>query len=280
MPALTTFSIGDVVARTGVAEGTLRMWESRHGFPAPQRLASGHRRYGERDVELVRRVAADRAAGVALGVAIERAVRSLDAPARSLFAALRRSHPELEPCTLTKRSMLALSRAMEAESLSRAERPLLFAAFQRECHYREDEPRWRELARGAAVTIAFADFARLRVPESGPTEVPIAPDDPLVREWAIVCDAPGHAVCLTGWEPPASAAPAGRRRFEAIWSFEPAVVREAARICAAIAGVHQPSLGEELRARLDDPPAQPAAEQLRLAAAITNRTLAMLDGAG
>lgn len=277
---MTGLSIGDVVARTGVAEGTLRMWERRHGFPAPERLANGHRRYGERDVELVRRVAADRAAGVALGVAIERAVRSVAAPQRSLYAALRQVHPELEPCTLTKRSMLALSRAIEAESLSRAERPLLFAAFQRESFYRQDEPRWRDLARGAAVTIAFADFARLCVPESGPTEVPIAPDDPLVREWAIVCDAPRHAVCLTGWEPPAGAAPAGRRRYEAIWSVEPAVVREAARICAAIAAAQQPSLAEALRARLEAPPAQPAAEQLRLAAAITNRTLAMLDVAG
>ena len=43
-------AIGELVARTGVREATLRMWEHRHGFPAPQRLESGHRRYRETEV--------------------------------------------------------------------------------------------------------------------------------------------------------------------------------------------------------------------------------------
>ena len=47
------------------------MWERRYGFPAPERLASGHRRYSERDIELVRRWPR-RAAGLSLQVAIER----------------------------------------------------------------------------------------------------------------------------------------------------------------------------------------------------------------
>src|SRR4051812_24320989 len=95
-------SIGDMAARTGVPEGTLRMWERRHGFPTPRRLPSGHRRYGERDVELVLRVAAARAAGVALEAGIAAATREIDAPAGSIYAALRRLRPELEPRTLTK----------------------------------------------------------------------------------------------------------------------------------------------------------------------------------
>ncbi len=66
MTAPTLFSIGDVVERTGVAEATLRMWERRYGFPSPKRLTSGHRRYNERDVELIRAVVARRAAGLAL----------------------------------------------------------------------------------------------------------------------------------------------------------------------------------------------------------------------
>ena len=31
--------IGRLVALTGVSEGTLRMWERRHGFPVPERLS-------------------------------------------------------------------------------------------------------------------------------------------------------------------------------------------------------------------------------------------------
>ena len=38
-------TIREVVQRTGVEAPTLRMWEQRHGFPDPQRLPSGHRRY-------------------------------------------------------------------------------------------------------------------------------------------------------------------------------------------------------------------------------------------
>jgi len=51
-------TIGQLAERTGAAAGTLRMWESRYGFPRARRLASGHRRYSEEDVERVRDVAA------------------------------------------------------------------------------------------------------------------------------------------------------------------------------------------------------------------------------
>jgi len=269
-------SIGDVARRTGVAEGTLRMWETRHGFPLPHRLASGHRRYTVRDVELVRRVLAERAGGISLAMAIQRTVGDAEVPARSLYAALRRRRPELEPCTLRKGVMLALSHAIEVESLARAEAPLLFASFQRERFFRHEEARWRELARGAALTVAFADFPSLRTPRDGPVEIPVGGDDPLLREWAIVCDAPRHGVCLTGWEPLPRSGAGGERVFEALWSVDPEVVREAARICAQIAAAAQPSLIDPVRARLDATPRQLAGEQLVLATAIANRTLSFV----
>ena len=65
-------AIGELVERTGVSEGTLRVWERRHGFPVPKRLASGHRRYSESDVELVAGVLRERAAGLSLAAAIAR----------------------------------------------------------------------------------------------------------------------------------------------------------------------------------------------------------------
>jgi DICT domain-containing protein len=267
-------SIGEVVERSGVAEGTLRMWEQRHDFPTPERLPSGHRRYSERDVELVRHVAAERAAGVSLAVAIERAERDAAAPVRSIYASLRGARPELEPRTLPKGLILSLTHAIEDESLARAERPLLFASFQRERYYRQEQARWCELAEGADLTLAFADFERLHMPPNAPAEIPVDRGHPLTREWAIVCDAPGYSVCLVGWEPPASATTTGdQRRFETIWSVDPEIVREAARSCVAIAAAQAPALVAGAQARLDAEPAAPAREQLRLAAAITNRTL-------
>lgn len=274
---VSSFSISHVVERTGVPEGTLRMWERRHGFPRPERLPSGHRRYSERDIELVRQVAADRAAGISLAWAIDRTLRQGKPPAASLFAALRHRRPDIEPRTLPKRVMRALSHAIEEESLSRAERPLLFACFQRERFYRQEEARWRELSRGADLAIAFAEFDRVRTPRGGPAEVPIQPDHPLAREWAIVCDAPGHSVCLAGWEPTASTSgDANERFFESIWSVEPMVVRETARICAAIAAAADPALVAGVSDRLEASPALSTLEQLRLATAITNRTLSYL----
>jgi len=62
----------------------------------------------------------------------------------------------------------------------------------------------------------------------------------------------------------------------AIWSVEPEVVRDAARICAAIAAAQRPALVEAVQSRLDAAAARPTHEQLRLATAITNRTLSYL----
>jgi MerR family transcriptional regulator, light-induced transcriptional regulator len=270
---MSALSIGDVVARTGVSEGTLRMWERRYGFPSPERTASGHRRYDEEQVRRIHEVLTARRTGLSLGAAIERAQREDEAGEGSIFAGLRQRYPELSPLLLPKRAMLALSRAVEDEVLARAVRGVLFASFQRERFYRQAEPRWRELAQGAAVAIVFADFEYLRE-SSRPIEVP-SPGDALAREWAIVCDADGCAACLVGREPPSSSVDerSARRRFEAVWSVEPRIVRDAARICAALAARGIGSLPREVATRIEAYAAAPADTQLRLAAAIANRAL-------
>jgi DICT domain-containing protein len=269
-------AIGELVGRTGVSEGTLRMWERRHGFPQPQRLPSGHRRYREDDVELIQRVVRERDAGMSLAVAIARARDSAERVDPSVFAGLRRRRPELAPQRLRKRQLLALSRAIEDESCARAERPLLFAAFQRERFYRQSERRWRDFARTAELTVVFADFERPRLAAQEPVELPTGGSDPLSREWAVVCEAVGHAACLTGVELPPERRPRdSARTFEVIWSVEPSVVRAARDICAGLAVAAAPDLAARLADRADAPP-PPGDEQLRLAAAITSRTLERL----
>lgn len=271
-----TLAIGELVERTGVSESTLRMWERRHGFPVPARLPSGHRRYSDQDAELVLQVLRERDAGLSLAAAIARTRDSDSRVDPSIFAAIRRRRPDLVPLRLRKPHLLALSRAIEDESCARAERPLLFAAFQRERFYRQSERRWRDFARTAQATVVFADFERVRISERGPCELPIAASEPLSREWAVVCEATGHAVCLAGMELPAERRtrdPA--RTFEVIWSVDPTVVRCAGDICAALAGAIAPELAERFAGRPAAAP--PDQEQLRLAAAITTRTLARLS---
>lgn len=281
-------SINAVVQRTGIAAGTLRMWEQRHGFPTPERLPSGHRRYSERDVALISKVVAERTTGLSLVAAIERATMCAEVPVQSVYATLRRRRPDLEPRPLSKRVLLALTHAIEDESLARAERPLLFGSFQRERFYRQAQPRWRELSRTADLAIVFADFDRVRTARGAPVEVPVDRSHPLTREWAIVCLAAEHAVCLVGWEPPAwppdglaqnrpTRGDAGQRVFESIWSVEPKVVAEAARICAGIAATRIPTLIERVAARLDSHESYVPRDQLRLATAITSRALSYLS---
>ena len=274
----TGLGIGEVVERTGVAEATLRMWERRYGFPVPERLASGHRRYSDSEIELIRAVVAKRAAGLALPVAIEQARSEGSQPATSVYAALRRRRADLEPRVLVKPMMLALSHAIEDEALARAERLMVFGSFQRERFYRQAQLRWRELARTADVAVVFADFAALRAPRGAPVEIPVPREHPLNREWALVCEGQDFALCLTGWEPPESVQrPDVMRRFEAIWSVEPEVVREALRICSAIAAAKRPAVADAARARLEAPLSAAPESQLRLASAVTARMLSHLS---
>lgn len=268
----------ELVARTGLGEGTLRMWERRYGFPVPERLPSGHRRYSERDVELLLQVIGERDAGISLAAAIDRVRERPAAAERSIFAGMRRRVPELRPIVVRKRELLALTRAIEDESCAQAERPLLFGSFQHERFYRQSQRRWRDFSRTAALAVVFADFERARLPAQAPAELPIDRAGPLTREWAVVCDAPGHAVCLAAIELPALRARRdSAREFEVIWSVEREVVRAATQVCLDLARSSPPELARRLPEAGSLPPSgHSAGAQLRLAAAITARTLGRL----
>jgi DICT domain-containing protein len=269
-------SIREVARETGVTEGTLRMWETRYGFPEPQRLPSGHRRYTSDHVVQVRQVARDREAGLSMKAAIDRARDLASEPEVSIFAGVRRRRPDLQPYVLPKQTLIGLSHAIEDECAARAERPVLFASFQRRRFWRDAEPRWRDLARTSHCAIVFADFERPRVPdESGvPIELPIDRGDPFGREWSLVCDAPDYAAFLAARERPGQdSVPDGQRRFETIWSVEPQLVREAARICGGLVERTDRDLLGRFLPRLRDTPPQ-SAEELRLVGALTNRMVA------
>lgn len=274
-----TLSIGDVAGQTGLSEATLRMWEARHGFPRPERLVSGHRRYGERDVELLRQVLDERGRGLSLKAAIDRVARAREEPERSLFAALRRRRPELTRHVLPKRSLVSMSHAIEDELCVRAERAVLFGSFQHERHYRRAEPRWRELTRTADYAVALADFEEARRPRGGPVELVLEPSDPLMREWGIVCCGAGYGACLAGVERPGQ----GDRRdpdraFETLWSVDPEVVQDAAHVCCEIIAAAAPRLARQIASHLDDASAA-TEDRYDVAAAVTSRMVAYIGGA-
>jgi MerR family transcriptional regulator, light-induced transcriptional regulator len=268
-------TIREVAARSGVPAGTLRMWEERYGFPKPERLPSGHRRFTDDHVEAVRAVVAARDSGLSLPAAIERVAGAPQERRESLFGLLRLRRPELAPELIPKPRMLALSHAIEDECLSRAHAPVLIGSFQRERFFRSEEPRWAGFARSAAVAVAFADFDTRT--DTRPVQLHVERDHQLNREWAIVCFAPGASAALAGWEPPGQDdVPDRERRFEAIWTVDPELVYEAVDAAAALAEREAPAVAEKIRRSVGPRPA-PSGPDVRGVAALARRMVSYVS---
>ena len=268
-------AIKEVAEQTGVAAGTIRMWEQRYGFPEPGRTASGYRVYTEDDVAAIKRVLAFRDRGLSVPAALERARAvegTTDRP--SIFAALVAADAPVRPQRLSKTTLIALSRAIEEEAIARAAGPVVIGAFQSEGNYRAVEQRYRRMARVADAVGVFATFDELRVGEEDePVEIPVDTTDALGHEWAVVVDAPGFAACLVGWETP-DIGP--RRIFEAVWTMDPTVVRRAAQVGASLAARQAPEWSERLLGLLADRPLAVEVPTPGLTA-VTNRMLGFLD---
>lgn len=250
-----TLSIAQLAERSGVAAGTLRMWEARHGFPTAARSAGGHRRYSEHDLERVRRVLTLRAQGVSLPAAIAAANRvGHHRPPSSIFAGLRASTAQLQPVTLSKRAVLALTRALEDEYLARGEPGVLIGSFQQVRYYRQSIRYWQELAQTAEVAIALADFEAVAQPVAGVVEVPLPPAHAAAREWLLILDAPTVHACLAAWERPTPrGTPEDERCFEVVWSVAADQVRLAVQLAAEIISGLAPQVAARLPDRLRQP---------------------------
>lgn len=253
-PPSGLLSIGELSRRTGVPTATLRSWEARHGFPEPIRLEAGHRRYDGHHVALVDEVVRLRDSGLPVSAAIARATEVPVQPAESFFATLRSADQGLRSHVLSKRALSAVTSAIEDECLAQARRPVLMGAFQQARFYRQSESRWRELHRTAEQTVVFADFAHGRERAAHPSEVALPGDSPVLREWVLVCDAPGFSACVAGWELPSPPGTADRdRRFETVWTLDPQSVRAATTVGLSLLRESDPGRADGLEASLSRP---------------------------
>lgn len=275
-------TISDLSDRTGVPPATLRSWELRYGFPHPARLPGGHRRYTEQDVAAVLEVLRHRTAGLALGAAVRRVGTdgppSLALRSRSVYAELRRRHPELIPQRLSKASLVALSHAIEDECCARAEEPVLFGGFQRAMFLEQARARWTELARTARAAVVFAALAEPSLSRPGAlTEVALPREAPLNREWLLVCDADDLPACMAAVERPGQDTTRdAQRRFDVVWTVDPQAVRHAGRVATALADEYRPDWrASRLPLLADEPP--PASADLHRASQLLNRMMGYLD---
>jgi DICT domain-containing protein len=252
------------------------MWESRYEFPTPVRLPGGHRRYNDQDVDQIREVARLRADGLSMNAAILRVRLSSQPTPVSVFAGLRERHPEVAPAVLTKRAVLGLTHALEDEFCARAASGFVLGSFQREHFYRQAQRRWAELARTAELAVAVADFPHLVRPPGLPIEVPVSDTEAMAREWTLIIDSPGGAVCLAAWEHTGQTEPPDPlRQFEVLWSFEPAVVRSATQVAAEVLSRFAPEVAERIPAVLA-PPGAALGPELRFASSLTHRMVGYL----
>src|SRR4051794_33992286 len=103
-------TIGALAREVGLTSATLRAWEQRHGFPVPERLASGHPRSPGAGGDRVRGVLRRGEAGTRLEAAIAQVREGSpdDVPhAGSVYAELLRRYPSLSGHRLRKRTLTA-----------------------------------------------------------------------------------------------------------------------------------------------------------------------------
>lgn len=269
-------TIGELARRSGVQPATLRMWESRHGFPTAVRSPGGQRRYAVSAVDVVREVVSRRDAGLSLPAAIEQAQAAGEQAPPSLFAVHRRSQPDQPRHTLPKRALVQLSRAIEDEYCARAEPAIVLGSFQQERHYRRSAARWRELSRTARAAVVLADFPPRARPKrsTGPVEIPLEVGSPARREWVVVVHGRSFCAALTAWERPGQEpASDAARLFETLWSTERSGTRALVLGTAAMVGG---TVGTDLRQALADIDTGFPAPEPATTAALANRMIGYL----
>jgi methanogenic corrinoid protein MtbC1 len=115
-------SIGALARATGLAVETLRTWESRYGFPVPERKPSGHREYPVSAVPRLRRIAQalslGHRAGQVVGASEEALGRLLETSAGA-FTALASAAAASRAPAEDMPALLRLVRAFDGERLTR-----------------------------------------------------------------------------------------------------------------------------------------------------------------
>jgi DICT domain-containing protein len=184
--------------------------------------------------------------------------------------------PDVAPIVLSRRSMLAVSHAIEFEAATRAESPWLIGAFQQERFWRPAAGRWRDLSVRSAVAVVLVTLPR-RAHRGNLWEVPLPANAPLTREWAVVCDSPTFAACLVGVERPGRRGGRAASHFEALWTIEPRAVRATASAALRFAADVVPELGDVAASRRELGVDTSPADVARNATALTNRLLTTFD---
>lgn len=113
-------SIGALSRATGIPVETLRTWESRYGYPVPERRPSGHRVYALESVPRLRRIAEALARGHRAGQVVMASDADLQALLQAMPAPAPRPAPrDPIPAATEVHELLALVETFDADRLTR-----------------------------------------------------------------------------------------------------------------------------------------------------------------
>ncbi|MEO3779287.1 DICT sensory domain-containing protein [Micromonospora sp. B11E3] len=163
-------------------------------------------------------------------------------------------HSGRAPELLTKRSLVAVSHAIEQAALATAEDgPLLvMALFQRMPYLERELPVWARIAATAAVTVVGVAGQRPEALPAGLCGVALGDSEDLAREWSVIALTPRFGAALVAYDraevEPAATLESGRL-FEGRWGFRrDEALHEALRLRERLAE----RLPAPVRAAVDD----------------------------
>jgi len=144
------FRIQSVAEMTGVPASTLRAWEQRYGFPAPERTASAYRVYSQDDIDLIAAVRARCDAGMAPAEAVAEVLESASQPSEPPPAARRVAPPKRPKARAAANASLvdrivAAAHAADPVQLDEAVRSCLMLGSGAIAHESALAPAWARL---------------------------------------------------------------------------------------------------------------------------------------
>jgi DICT domain-containing protein/GAF domain-containing protein len=164
--------------------------------------------------------------------------------------------PQLRPQIYFKSSLTALSHAMEDQVLAGDDQPVVIASFQRERFYRQEAHRYLRIAdRTPQVYVLAAPEADFANASQVYETIAFQPGDGLSEEWHLVVLGHSYAACLICKEKRVEPQPSElhvdqSRRFEGLWTFDRAVVFQAAELLLQRVVQYRPELAPKVVAGL------------------------------
>lgn len=159
--------------------------------------------------------------------------------------------PQLRPQIYFKSSLTALSHAMEDQVLAGDDQPLVIASFQRERFYLQEAHRYLRISeRTPQVYVLAAPESEFSNRSQDYETIAFEPADALAQEWHLVALGHSYSACLICKEKQIEA-PVPElhvdqsRRFEGIWTFDRAVVFQAAELLLKRIVTYRPELTEK-----------------------------------